>query len=370
MSALPQAVQKQVKRANELAEKVLADRKAAEAPASTPTDGAPAAAAAPPVDGQPPALAPVAPAAAAPPPAEPPAAPAPAAPPPTPTPATDWEQRYRVLQGKYNAEVPRLTRQVQDVTTQMNNLQQQLIHTQGLLAALGQNRGTAPGTAQGSPAPSGGLIKDEEVKAFGADLIDVVRRAAQEEITKVVEPLRKEVERVPQIEKQVSGVATKVVMNDQQKFIAYLNEHAPEWRQLNEDEQFLDWLDQTDPFSGYTRIQLLKQAESSHDGPRAVAFFKAYQKENATVTPPAPASAPAPAAAATPKTLEDFVAPGAPKSGAGGAPNEAGKRIYTTAEIAAFYEAVRRGAYRKKPDEARQIERDIFAAQREGRVRP
>ncbi len=361
MSALPSAVRKQIKRANEIADAIMAERKASDEAAAQPTS--------PPAEGvtvEPPAdAAPTASAENA----QPVAAPVQEAAEAKPVQAvtSDWEQRYKVLQGKYNAEVPRLQRTTQDLTGQLNNLQQQLIHTQSLLAALGQNRSPATGDSNSTSGYAGKLIKDEEVKAFGADLIDVVRRVAREEIAPAMDPIKSVMDRVPQIEKQVSGVTARAVVNDRQKFLGYLSDNAPEWTRLNEDEQFLDWLDQTDPFSGRVRIDLLKHAEASHDGPRAVAFFKAYQKEHATVTPPAPTPS---AAAGTPKKLEDFVAPGAPKSGAGGTPNEAGKRIYTKAEIGAFYDAVRRGFYRNKADEQRRIERDIFVAQTDGRVRP
>jgi hypothetical protein len=102
-----------------------------------------------------------------------------------------------------------------------------------------------------------------------------------------------------------------------------------------------------------------------------VAFFTGFLKEHATVAPPpTPPAAAAPAAPAAPqKKLEEFVAPGTQKTGPVSTPDGSGKRVFTRAEISKFYRDVQAGAFKGKPDMQRQMESEVIAAAREGRVR-
>lgn len=374
MSALPKAVQKQIAAANKLAEQVKKGTPPVDGstPPAQPASGEPAA------QGQP----------AAQPPAQPSAQPAaaPAAqvvtPPGQPQPEESWERKYRVLQGKYNAEVPRLQTQIRELTSDNQNLRSQLTTTQALLTSLGRQQASAPAQAPaaGTPPTAGTkLVKDEEVKTFGADLYDFIQRAAREVMPAApAQPAPQVVQQVQQVAGQVQQLQTEVAQTKQQKMLALLTEQVPDWERLNEDEEFLAWLDQTDPYSGAKRQQLFDEAAGRFDGPRVVAFFKGFQNEHAVVTPPAQqtppgtpaATPPAVPPAGTPPALDRLVAPGATRAGAAGAPNEAQKRIYTRAEVDAFVQ--RKNSFvikgRKVPDALVAEEREILKAANEGRI--
>lgn len=366
MSALPKQVQKQIAAANKVAEDYY---KAINSPAGDPPAGDPPAGDPPPV-------------AAAPAGDPPPAAPAPApvaaapAPAPAPIPQDSWEQKYKVLQGKYNAEVPRLQGQIREQSDQMRGFQEQLTATQNLLASLSQQRAAAPIDTSATPKPAAGtrLTKDEEVREFGPDLYDFIKRAAQEAVLPEVDSrMQRQVapvaQRVEQATKLASTAAQRVAQNDQQTVIDMLDTQVPTWRDLNSDEGFLNWLDERDPYAGVERGKLLKQAYANHDGTRVVAFFRGYQNEHAVVSPtPAPAAAAAPAPAPQ-RSLESLVAPGTPKAAPTGTQDGSGKRVWTRAEISKFYADRSAGKYRTRPEEGKKVEADIFAAQREGRIR-
>lgn len=352
MSALPAQVKKQVDLANQLIDQINKPTQPEGAP-QQPTEPAPAVAAVP-QPSQQPSDAPAQPA------AQPPA-------------QSDAEQRYRVLQGKYNAEVPRLQAQIRELVGENRSLKEQVTATNALLASLGGQARPAP-TASAAPQPVK-LVKDEEIREYGADLIDVVRRAAQEavlpeldrRIDQRVAPVAQKIESVAN---HATSVAQRVVKQDQASVHRMLSEQVPNWQQLDTDEGFLGWLDQTDPFSGRTRGEMLNEAYKSLDGPRVVAFFKGYLNEHAAVTPSASTGAAAPNGAPPQPRLEDMVVPGAPKAGAAGAQDGASsKRIWSRAEIGKFYHDKQQGLYRGNPQKASAIEADIFAAQREGRIR-
>jgi len=358
MSALPKAVQKQVEEANRLAEQLAKER-------LQPT---------PPPEGQPPASDPgTTPAAAAPDAGQPPAdggQPAGSATPPSPA-AEGWEQKYRVLQGKYNAEVPRLQRQVQEQNSTLEQLKSQLTATQGMLSALAQGRVAAPGGQSPTPAAPVKLVKDEEVKEFGEDLTDFIKRVAQEAILPAVDQRLQPVQQqVAEVRQTATKVVERSVQSDHERLLATLDQQIAGWRQQNNDPGFLDWLAQPDPYSGVARGDLLRQAYEGFDVPRIVAFFKGYRNEHAVVTPPA-AAAPAATQQGSQRKLDEFVAPGTPKAGTTGAQEGAGKRIWTQAEIKRFYDDCTAGKYRTTDGQARrrELEQDIIAAAREGRVR-
>lgn len=367
MSALPASVKKQIAKADKLAAEYA--RAAAGEP---PAEEAPPAAAAP---AQTPEPAP----SAAPPAAEaPPAAPEAQSPPSTPPPPTpiqreevSWEQRYKVLQGKYNAEVPRLTGQIRDLTTMVKTLQDSQATMQGLLASLGQRQGSAPaddGTSR-SPAGNRRLVKDEEITTFGADLHDFVARTARDAVAQDLEAkVAPVVKRVDAVANTATQAAQKAAQADEALVVETLTRMVPNWKQLNEDDSFNDWLDGEDPYNGALRRDMLNQAFKRHDAPRVVAFFTGYLKEHATIAPPPPAAEPQ--VPAPQRRLEDFVAPGAPKANTGGAQEGSGKRVWTASEISAHYRNVSQGKYRTKPEQLKSIEADIFAAQKEGRIRP
>ena len=363
MSALPKAVRAQVDRANQLATEYTQSLKQPQA--GDPPAGDPPA-------GELPATPPLAS-------GEPPATPPSATPPATPPaslPQEGWEQKYRVLQGKYNAEVPRLQNQVREQHGQLQSFQSQLTATQNLLASLSAQRETAPAAqpSTATPAATTKLVKDEEVREFGADLIDVMRRVVREEnagqMAAVDQRIAPVAQRVDQVAQATQHVGQRVAQSDQQSVLTTLASAVPNWQELNEDPGFLEWLDQIDPFAGVQRGALLKQAYKAHDGSRVVAFFSGYLKEHAAVTPPAASNPPAAAPAAAPqRSLEQFVAPGTPKTGAASTQDGSGKRVWTRAEIGQFYSDVQAGRFKGTKEQRKQIEADIFAAQREGRIR-
>lgn len=356
MSALPQAVRRQIEQANQIAAEYYKAQQG-----GTPPNGDPPPA---PPNGETPPAPPVPPAAATPPaPGEPPAPPVP----PTPE---EWKQKYQVLQGKYNAEVPRLQNLAKTNGEDIRQLREQLTATQNLLASLSAQQ-AAPAPAATPPAPTR-LVKDEEVKEFGADLIDVMRRVVREEHATLLPEIDRRVapvaQRVDQVAQAAASVGQQVARSDQQSVLSMLAQAVPKWQEQNSDPGFLEWLDQVDPYSGYKRGALLSQAFKANDGPRVVAFFSGYLKEHATVTPPAPPAPPAPSPG-TQRTLETFVVPGTPKTGAASTQQGSGKRVWTRAEIGQFYADVQAGRFKGTATEKKATETDIFLAQKEGRIR-
>lgn len=252
----------------------------------------------------------------APPPADPPKAEAPA---PTPEEDASWKRKYEVLHGKYRAEVPRLAAEIRDLRGQLQEAQAK---------------------ANTPPAPAPSKLKPEEVEEYGEKFIDVVKRAAAE----VSSP-----EQVSEIKQTVDQLRSETLRLAKDRFFTDLARQAPQWESLNEDKDFLTWLAGVDPYTGQTRQDLFDQATAQMDAWRVANFFNSYGSER-------------PAAPPEPDPIDQQVEP--PTARVSAPPP--GKKVWTTTEIGRFYADVRSG--RVPREDAQRIERDIFAAQTEGRI--
>jgi hypothetical protein len=266
-----------------------------------------------------------------PPPSDPPPAdPVPPAPPAdsaTPPPGNEdtSEHRFKVLQGKYNSEVPRLNAENKDLKAQLQQMQHDL-------EVLKNSK------------PPEALVKPEEIEQYGEGLIDVARRIAREELA------GKQAE-IDALKSRLDSLSTTTTQNVEAAFFKSLTEMVPDWEQVNQDPKFLTWLDEFDELAGESRQSLLSRAEKSRDAARTAKFFNAYKKTSSSW------------AANTTQALESQVAPSTNK-----APNAPpAKKVWTRAEVADFYARARRGDI--KDEDVIAIEADIMSAQIEGRMR-
>lgn len=269
-----------------------------------------------------------------------------------------WEQKYRTLQGMYNAEVPRLQAQLREASQRMHSMEQLLASMQSA-----QPNGQGQGQGQQPAAPSAqSLLTDQEREEYG-DSIDVMRKVMQEE----VHPYQAEIDRLNGVISELRGhVVPRVEQLSQQhahsaeqNFWSQLSQLVPNWREVNDNPDFQTWLLEPDPLSGYTRQSFLDDAQAKLDANRVAGFFSSWQKMQGTSS--AQSNRPDPQA-----ELERQVTPG--RSRNSGAPQGEQQQTYTPQDIQKFFEDVRKGAYRGKEEERDRIERDIFAAQRDGRI--
>jgi hypothetical protein len=288
----------------------------------------------------------------------------PSIPPPQPPP-TDWEQRYRTLQGKYDAET--------------GAMRGQLAAMERLLATM-----QAPPAAPAAPVPPTGgpaQYNEADVELYGQDLLDAAARAADARYAGTISQLQNRINQLEGGQAHLSGAA-------QQDRVFRTLDADPElvgrWDRLNTDPQFLEWLQGIDEFSGLSRNTMLQHAYNSGDAIRTGRFFKRFMAEHGhTVAPPSlPAASQTGAtpardhnsngrgngyAAAGGPRLEDMAAPGrAAGSGAGnGAPQQ---RIWSRSDIKAFYRDRTDGKFKGREAEAQRLEEDLFLADVQGRL--
>jgi len=286
--------------------------------------------------------------------APPPEAPEPPAePPPAPTPAADdWQHKFQTLQGKYNSEVPTLRGQI-------TALQQQIEELRAAPAA------TPTPTPAAAPPPVSKLITDEDTETYGDDLIDLIRRVAVEtdagekaKLTGEIAELRKQMAAQANT---VETVAGNVAGERREKYFADLVKEVPTYEAVDNDEAFKAWLLETDEFSGVVRNDILQDAYFKFDVGRTAKVFNAYiaQATPAAPLPPTPVDPQA--------ELASQVSPGQGRTAAN-IPADDGKKVWSIAEMDAFYKDVARGDYRGRMADVARIEADIDKALAEGRV--
>lgn len=264
-------------------------------------------------------------------------------------PEIDWEHRYKTLQGKYNAEIPRF--------------QEQIRTYQQLLASSKDDSDDEEDEEEPS-APQTRFLKDEDISEYGEDFINVIKRAAKEEFLPEITRLRKENE---QLRSQVGGVASNIQQSTRQRMLESMDKQLPKWREINQSQEFVGWLDGIDPFSGQRRHDLLLQAYEANNEARTLAFFKGFLNENAAVSREVEY---APQQRREPKVdMEELVAPGAPKTSGAPKTQEGSVKVWTQKEVARFYDDVTAGRYRSRPKDKARIEAEIIKAANSGRIR-
>jgi len=262
---------------------------------------------------------------------------------------TEWQQKYKTLQGMYNAEVPQLRNTVQEQTQKINQFEQ-------LLATMNQQQAQA----QQQPVAPQKLVTEKDVEEYG-DSIDIMRKVSKEEIGSManeIQALRAQVSQMNQnTVPQVQQLANKVTDTQEQMFWSEINSLVPDWQNINEQADFQSWLLEVDPLSGITRQAYLEDAQRKFDAPRVASFFTTWSGLNGNDAQQVKT--------ANQNELQQQVSPKKGRS-QGSVPPQ--KRTYTTADIGKFYEDIRKGKYKGRDEERANMERDIFAAQQEGRI--
>jgi hypothetical protein len=268
-------------------------------------------------------------------------APTPAqAPAPAPKPDDSMEQRFRTLQGMWNAE----RAQNKTLESQLNQLTQQV---QALnTASTTKSPGNVPETPKADP---------RDAAEFGEDLVAMVQRY----VTGALELMRKDVagtagdldRRLKVLEGQINGVSQKTDMTLEQAFYGTLDQTVPDWRQINVDDRWLAWLGEVDEVYGAPRQVALDTAHQRMDAKRVIAIFNQFKATQPTRPTLNSQQTPDNAGQPTPT----------PQA-------EPGKRMVSQRLIKQFYDDLARGKYRGREAESERLQLEIDKAVAEGRV--
>lgn len=240
--------------------------------------------------------------------------------------AAKWEQRYRSLDGMIQAR-----------DRQIEQLHQ-------LLAGMQQVKAAPEPTPAKAPTA---LVSERDVETFGADVVDLNRRVAKEELSGYVVALE---EKLAALQARLDGVQQTTALSVQDRFEAKLTSLAPKWRTTDADPAFVAWLQEVG-----MRQRMFAEAARGQDAEGVAYFYNEYASKT-----PAPDTKPA-----IDPRLEKQLAPGKTRAVAAAPVQPTDKKQWTRSEIADF---MLNGKKRFGADEYNRMYKDVFAAQQEGRV--
>jgi hypothetical protein len=249
-------------------------------------------------------------------------------------------QRYEILQGKYNAEVPRLSAQIADLKRQ--------IASQAAKPAVSEN--IDPDPEYKSPYVTDAMRESRSyrkmLKEFGQDYAETQFESAAVAGQAVAQA-------------EIKPLAEQTAMNDRDRLHGAIDQLAPNWQTTNDNPAFVTWAQETvEPYSGLPLIDLLRDAYAAHNAARVAKIFNDY----ATISTAKPDTT-------TQPNVDALISPTKRGSSSQANADQHQGKVWTEAEIERFFDDHARGRYDNRRKEAADLEMEINRAYKEGRVR-
>jgi uncharacterized protein YukE len=260
--------------------------------------------------------------------------------------ANEFEQKYKTLRGKYDAEVPRLHQQVRDLSAQLEEFRAQLAE---------KPKEVEPTKAKEKVS----YVTDADREEFGEELIDVQRRVAREVAQDYEDRFEQQEKLIQKLEAQLASTGSKIgEMSFSQKLAALV----PDFAEIDKDERWIAWLNEYDPMLRAPRRESATKAFQAGDAEAVADYVNLFKQTLLSVEAVDPRQS-------RKAELEKQVAPN--RSASSVATKSVGRdaKVYSEREIQGAWTKIRNLNSRNMYDEAAKLEAEITAAYLEGRVR-
>jgi hypothetical protein len=244
----------------------------------------------------------------------------------------DWEKRFKNFKATTDVTIHGLRQENMYYREEMQKQQDQI---QDLAKKFAEQQSTV------DPFKD---LSEEERELIGEETLEILRKSQATIIQKEVAPIKEELAkerdlRNKQNERQLERDKQEVY----QRFLTKLADLVPHYGAIDTNPQFIKWMEQPDPVSGYPRANIFKNAQAAGDVQRVADFFLEYEKLT------------------TPKDkLADKVNPtktgGPPQTRK---PKENKKPVITQKFAMKFYDDVAKGKYKGRLKEQLKIEQAI-----------
>jgi hypothetical protein len=255
------------------------------------------------------------------------------APPPAPEAEEKWEHKYRRLQGKYDAEVPRLHQQVKELQLALQQMQHQI------------QAPPPPPAAPEKPAEPERYVSDEDVANYGADFVDIQRRIA--------------LDATRELRKQIDELKSQLVQQNTQvqtvSFETALRQAIPDFEAINSDPDWVSWLNEVDPLLRGPRRMVAQAAYERKDVEAVKGYVELFKQSR---LPPAKPEV---------DREKELARQVQPSRSAPSAPVNA-QKTYTMQEADALFRRMQQLTAQGRIDEAKRLDVEISTAYAEGRV--
>lgn len=254
-----------------------------------------------------------------------------------------FAQKYKTLQGKYDAEVPRLHQQIRDLNAKLQELEK------------AQKK---PESEPTKPKEKVSYVTDADRAEFGEELIDVQRRVAREVAEEYQEQIAAQAKVIKELEAKVANTGNQV---GQMSFAQRLTQLVPDFEQVDRDERWVAWLDEHDPMLRAPRRTQAKAAFDAGDADAVAHYVNLWKASIADTQEPVKAR--------RQSELEKQVAPNRSANSVKTQSVGRDAKVYSAREVEAVWTKIRTLNTRGMLDEAAKLEAEITAAYLEGRVR-
>lgn len=249
----------------------------------------------------------------------------------------NWEHKYRVLQTKYDAEVPRLYGQVRELTESLDQLSQRL------------ESSLQPSEIE-APSAFDNKSLDDLRKEFGDDFVDAMLKVAAAEAERQVKL------QTAESKQRLTRLEGREQETTKERFYSQLEARVPNWNEINADQGWLSWLQEYDPIVGATRQAALDSAAGTMDAIRVAAIFDSYLLTRQHIQR-------APVSSAPSRAMQEQIAPRGQGGSTGSVPT---RKVYSEAETKELLSM--HHMRRLSRDQQDALEREIEMAYHEGRV--
>ena len=184
------------------------------------------------------------------------------------------QHKFDVLQGKYNAEVPRLNQQVADAKATIEEKLRQIEDLETMPAEEEQEENE---------------LDLNDYEGFESEILNIVNKvnhlssskkdtATIKELKSKISELEKNSEKIAEHESYINDKSTADIKRKEGKYFDELSTGVKDWEAVNNDPLFLDWLSKEDEFSGFTRQEILTKARQTLNSKKTIAVFNAFKK--------------------------------------------------------------------------------------------
>ena len=190
------------------------------------------------------------------------------------------QNRFDVLEGKYNSEMARMTTALQS--------SQNIINQQEALIASLQAGG---GKVADQPSDFAELNPDDyssygsEMEQMAATFNKLIKEKARLKTAGASNSgTQGENDRIAKVEATVKNLSGTVQMSAKQAYYAALDtaivdaSNRPEWERINHDPKFAAWLGQDEPLTGIPRKAILLKANQEMNAERVISVFKEFKR--------------------------------------------------------------------------------------------
>jgi len=240
-------------------------------------------------------------------------------------PEKDYKQMYKTLEGKYRAEVPELHKNVKHWKDNAIQLSEKISELEKKIndIEISSSRSEIKGDLD---------ILEEEYPDIGKTIRKIDERHANELAAR-------DTYWQAQLNKALAPMQADLNMTRESRFDADMVRFGvPNWRKINVEPEFIDYLNAPTPYGRKTKLELLQEAGSIFDAEVAAKFFLEYMETKTQDEKPVDGQ----------EKLKKYVAPPKAETGAN-SKGGSGKPELTVAMYEKFYkETSKPGRYNPK----------------------